>query len=81
MSWMFTAQEAAQIRQPVLSVLGENSSAVDPSTGEVHAMLQDWIPQTETLEVPGSTHTLQMAKPGEVAPGLAAFFQRHPMGA
>jgi pimeloyl-ACP methyl ester carboxylesterase len=77
--WRFTPEMAARITQPVLSVLGNESVAVDPWAIEEHELLQAWMPQTEAFILPGATHALQMMNPADMAAGLAQFFKRHPM--
>jgi pimeloyl-ACP methyl ester carboxylesterase len=72
--WSFTAEDAARIRQPVLSVIGDES---EPIFHEVHSTLKQWIPQAEELVVPQATHALQYMNPIAVAGGLAGFFARH----
>lgn len=78
-SWRFTREMAARIHQPVLSVLGAESPAVDPWAEEEHALLQAWMPQTEAFVLPAATHALQLMQPQGMADGLAAFLARHPM--
>lgn len=74
--WQLSPQEAAAIRQPVLSILGTVMD--NPFMREVRALLHSWFPQTEDYDVP-TTHLLQMRDPQGVAQGLAGFFSRHPM--
>ncbi len=76
-SWQFGPQEAAVIREPILSVLGARSSQIE-FVKEVRQLLHSWFPQTEDLDVP-TTHLLQMQDPKGVAQGLAEFFSRHPI--
>jgi pimeloyl-ACP methyl ester carboxylesterase len=72
--WSVTVQDATRIRQPVLSVIGDES---EPVFHEVHSLLKQWIPHLEELAVPHANHALQCMNPGAVADGLAAFFDRH----
>jgi pimeloyl-ACP methyl ester carboxylesterase len=72
--WSFTAEDAARIRQPVLSVIGEES---EPIFREIHSLLQQWIPHAEELVVPKATHALEFMNPQAVADGLARFLDRH----
>jgi pimeloyl-ACP methyl ester carboxylesterase len=74
--WSFTAEDAARIRQPVLSVIGDESA---PIFHEIHSLLKQWIPQVEELKVPHANHALQYMNPSVVADGLAGFFDRHPL--
>jgi pimeloyl-ACP methyl ester carboxylesterase len=77
--WRFSSQDATRINQPVLSVLGDGSGAIDPWAPEEHELLQEWMPQTESFVLKGATHALQMMNPSGAAEGLAAFFARHPI--
>jgi pimeloyl-ACP methyl ester carboxylesterase len=72
--WSFTANDAARIRQPVLSVIGEESI---PTLHEVHSLLRQWIPHAEELVVPRANHALPYMNPRAVADGLTRFFDRH----
>ncbi len=72
--WSFTAQDAARIRQPVLSVFGEESI---PLCHEVHSLVKQWIPHSEELAVPDANHGLPYVNPRGVADGLARFLDRH----
>jgi pimeloyl-ACP methyl ester carboxylesterase len=74
--WMFGADEAGRITQPVLSVVGENSAQF---FREGHELLQQLFPQAETFILPGATHALQMQNPRPLAEALAGFLARHPM--
>jgi pimeloyl-ACP methyl ester carboxylesterase len=69
-NWSFTAEDAARIRQPVLSVIGEESG---PMFDEGHKLIQQWIPHAEELRVPQANHALQFMNPRAVAEGLADF--------
>jgi pimeloyl-ACP methyl ester carboxylesterase len=73
--WKFGPEQAATIKQPVLSVLGRRSAAV---FHEGRTVLHTWLPQTEDLDV-DATHMLQIEAPAAVASGLASFFHRHPI--
>jgi pimeloyl-ACP methyl ester carboxylesterase len=79
--WRFTREEARRITQPVLAVLGADSSAVWPGFGEGYELVREWFPQAEGFTLPGATHALQMQNPGPLAEALAAFLARHPLPA
>jgi pimeloyl-ACP methyl ester carboxylesterase len=74
-AWQFGPEQAAAIRQPVLSVLGVRSTQV---MREGRVLLHSWFPQTEDFDAQ-STHLLQMQDPVGVAHALAEFFSRHPI--
>ncbi len=72
--WSFTAENAARIRQPVLSVIGDES---EPIFHEIHSLLKRWMPHIEELAVPRANHALEFMNPSAVADGLARFLDRH----
>jgi pimeloyl-ACP methyl ester carboxylesterase len=74
--WDFGAQQAAAIRQPVLSVLGENTQAM---WVEIAGLLRSWLPQLEECSIQGAGHLLHVQRPEPVARGMAEFLGRHPM--
>jgi pimeloyl-ACP methyl ester carboxylesterase len=77
--WRFGPSEAARITQPVLLVRGTDSDAVTPTFREMNAVLTEWIPRAEPVELPGATHALQMMNPAGTAELLGDFFARHPV--
>jgi pimeloyl-ACP methyl ester carboxylesterase len=72
--WRFTDEDAARIRQPVLSVVGTETA---PIFRESHDLVKQWLPRAEELVVPQATHALQYMNPSAVADGLAHFLARH----
>jgi pimeloyl-ACP methyl ester carboxylesterase len=68
--WTFTAEDAKRIRQPVVSVVGEESP---PMFWENHARLKQWIPHAEQLTVPKANHGFPHINPSALADGLARF--------
>lgn len=72
--WSFTAEEAARIRQPVLSVIGEESAT---AFQEIHSLVREWMPHAEELVIPRATHALQFMNPSAVADGLSRFLDHH----
>ena len=52
-AWRFTREDARRIDQPVLAVLGAESATLWPGWPEVHARLQEWLPQAEPFVLPG----------------------------
>ncbi|MGI8925165.1 MAG: alpha/beta fold hydrolase [Tepidiformaceae bacterium] len=75
--WAFTEEHAAGVNDvPVLAVLGAESG---PFFAEGFALMQTWWPDAETIVLPNSSHTLQMANPSAMAAGLARFFRAHPI--
>ncbi len=77
-SWSFTEEDARRVTQPVLAVLGENTA---PSFRERLELLRSWLPNVESLELPGATHLLHLQNPRGMAEGLASFYSRHPLTA
>jgi len=76
--WVFTCDDAARIRQPVLAMLGADSA---PVFHEIHALVQSWFPRAQAVTIPGATHMLQMVTPRSIAETLASFFGRNPLAA
>ena len=74
-AWMFGAEQAASISQPVLSVLGSETEPWFVDSGQ---LLRSWFPEIEELTLEGAGHLLQMQRPKAVAQGLAEFLGRHP---
>ncbi len=77
LDWRFGEAEARRISQPVLSVLGGESSTLSPRFGEAHRLLLAWLPHAEGAVLPGTTHFLQIEDPRGLAEALAAFWERH----
>jgi pimeloyl-ACP methyl ester carboxylesterase len=76
--WAFTQEDAARITQPVLAVLGENTTPTFPERRE---LLLSWLPNVEPFDLPDATHLLHVQNPQGMAEGLAAFYARHPVSA
>ena len=74
--WPFTENDARRICQPALAVLGTASPA---PFAERHKLLLHWLPNAESLDLPGLTHLLHAQDPAAVADGLTGFFARHPI--
>ena len=74
--WAFGAEQAAAVRQPVLSVLGADT---DPLWVEIDGLLHAWLPQVEACVVGGAGHLLHLQRPEPVARGVAGFLGRHPI--
>jgi pimeloyl-ACP methyl ester carboxylesterase len=77
--FQFDEATAKRITQPVLSIIGTESS---PRAGQVRAFLHSLLPQTEDYDVPGANHQLHCHSPQAatlVAQGIAAFLGRHPL--
>jgi pimeloyl-ACP methyl ester carboxylesterase len=76
--WSFTQEDAARITQPVLAVLGENTTPTFPERRE---LLLSWLPNVEPFDLPYATHLLHVQNPQGMAEGLTAFYARHPLSA
>jgi pimeloyl-ACP methyl ester carboxylesterase len=76
-TWRFTREDAERISQPVLSVLGEESVKDWPGWSEVHARVQEWLPQAEPFLLRGANHMLEYVDPRGIAEALDAFIARH----
>ena len=75
-AWAFGPEQARDIAQPVLSVLGTHT---EPLFAESHALLQAWIPPLEECVIEGVAHLLHLQRPEPVARGVREFLARHPM--
>jgi pimeloyl-ACP methyl ester carboxylesterase len=78
-TWRFTRADAEYIRQPVLSVLGEESFKDWPGWPEVHARVNEWLPQSEPFVLRGANHGLEEMDPRGIAEAMAPFLARHPV--
>lgn len=77
--WRFTREDAGRVTQPVLAVLGGESVKDWAGWPEVHARVQEWMPQAEPFVLAGSNHALEMPDPRGVATAMGAFLARHSM--
>jgi pimeloyl-ACP methyl ester carboxylesterase len=75
--WDFTPQQAAQLKMPVASILGQHSP---PRAQKVEAFLIEWIPQTEQVVLPRAEHALALFDPPGIAQVLADWFAKYPIG-
>jgi pimeloyl-ACP methyl ester carboxylesterase len=76
LDWQFGEAEARHIKQPVLSVLGGTSEALEPRFGETHRLLLTWLPRAKGVVLPGTAHLLHLENPHGIAEALAAFWAR-----
>src|SRR5262249_12065350 len=74
--WVFGGAEAAQIRRPVLSVVGSDTA---PLWVEVAAFLRGSLPYVEERVIDGVGHLLQLQDPPSVASAIAEFLAHNPM--
>lgn len=72
--WSFGAEQAAAIRQPVLSVLGTDTDLLWVEVGD---LLHTWFPQVEDCVIEDVGHLLHIQRAEPVARGIAEFFGRH----
>jgi pimeloyl-ACP methyl ester carboxylesterase len=77
--WRFTQEDARRITQPVLAVHGSESAKDWAGWPEVHARVQEWMPQAEPFVLAGANHALEEMDPRGVAEAMAAFLARHPI--
>lgn len=75
-TWEFSADEAAAISAPILSVRGADTGRLWVEVGDA---LRSWCPDVEDLVVEGVGHLLHMQRPAGVVSGVTAFLSRHPM--
>jgi pimeloyl-ACP methyl ester carboxylesterase len=79
LAWRFTSEVAKAMTMPVLGVVGQLSS---PVTAQRRTLLNEWLPQMETLDVEGTNHLMHLHNPqssAALAEGMAAFFRSHPI--
>lgn len=76
--WRFGPDEAAAIRQPVLSLLGSDTQRL---WVEVAEFLRSNVPDVEERVVDGVGHLLHIERSRPVAEALARFLERHPIAA
>ncbi|MDX1619673.1 MAG: alpha/beta hydrolase [Nitriliruptorales bacterium] len=74
--WTLDPDEAASIRQPVLSIRGAETQ---PLWVEVAAFLRNRVPDVEEAEIEGVGHLLHIQRPEPVAKAIAKFLSRHPI--
>ncbi len=74
--WRFGPDQAAAIRQPLLSVLG---GATHQLWFDVAEFLRSTVPDIEEQVIDGAGHLLPVERPGPVAAAMADFLDRHPM--
>lgn len=76
LTWQFSAEDAQDIRCPVLYIGGTESG---PWFRGVHELILEWFSQAEDVEVEGGDHSLAITHAPVVANALASFFRRHPL--
>jgi pimeloyl-ACP methyl ester carboxylesterase len=74
--WAFSAEQAAAISRPVLSVLG---SKTQPLWVEVAGFLRSSLPHVEECTIAGVGHLLHIQRPEPVARGMTEFLARNSM--
>lgn len=74
-AWTFSAQQAATIQQPVLSVLGNETN---PFWVEVDTFLGSSLPNLEQRTIDHVGHLLHLQRPEPVARAIAEFLARNP---
>src|SRR5215471_184640 len=75
-AWTFNADQACQLSQPVLYIVGSESG---PHFDRAREAFQSTVTQTEAVVLPGLNHLLQMRNPHAVAAPIADFLARHPL--
>jgi len=71
--WNITIEGLKDIRCPVLSMRGSDTL---PVFFEVADLLQQWIPEIDTVSIPRASHDLPGRNPTAVAAGLVDFFTK-----
>lgn len=76
-TWGFGPDEAGRVAQPCLLVAGEESADFFGQSVEWQG---EHIPGAESVRIAGATHLLQLQKPEAIAPVIASFTTKHPIG-
>ena len=71
--WNISTEGLKDIRRPVLSMRGSDTL---PVFFEGADLLQQWIPEIDTVSIPGASHDLPGRNPAAVATGLVEFFTK-----
>jgi pimeloyl-ACP methyl ester carboxylesterase len=71
--WNITTEDLKGIRRPVLSMYGSDTL---PVFFEGANLLQQWIPEIDTVSIPRASHDLPGRNPAAVAAGLVEFFTK-----
>jgi pimeloyl-ACP methyl ester carboxylesterase len=71
--WNITTEGLERIRHPVLSMHGSDTSPVFLEGAD---LLQQWIPEIDTVLIPHANHDLPGRNPAAVATGLVEFFTK-----
>ncbi|WP_149361203.1 alpha/beta fold hydrolase [Lolliginicoccus suaedae] len=74
--WSLSAERAAQLSQPVLSVLGSDTL---PLWVEVAGFLRENVHDIQEARISGAGHLLQIQQPEQVAHALSRFLAEHPI--
>jgi pimeloyl-ACP methyl ester carboxylesterase len=74
--WDFTEEDAVQIDQPVLNMMGGDSPSYWDNVFDHVATL---FPQAENVVLPNAPYTMPGVEPAGTALQLAAFYARHPI--
>jgi pimeloyl-ACP methyl ester carboxylesterase len=72
--WNITTEGLKDIRNPVLSMRGSDTL---PVFFEGADLLQQWIPEIDTVSIPRASHDLPGRNPAAVATGLVEFFTKN----
>ena len=75
-SWVFDAEKAEQITQPLLYAVGGESGPLYQLSAKYFGSL---VPQTEFVDLPGVDHGMLTSDPKLVADTVAEFLARHPL--
>jgi pimeloyl-ACP methyl ester carboxylesterase len=72
--WNITTESLKDIRHPVLSMRGSDTL---PVFSEGADLLQQWIPEIDTVSIPRASHDMPGRNPAAVATGLVEFFTKN----
>jgi pimeloyl-ACP methyl ester carboxylesterase len=69
--WSFTRDDARRVTAPVLALRGQETEPTFPPRLE---LLVSWLPDAESVELPGVGHLLHVQNPRSAAEALASFY-------
>jgi pimeloyl-ACP methyl ester carboxylesterase len=72
--WNITIESLKDIRCPVLSMRGSDTL---PVFSEGADLLQQWVPEIDTVSIPCASHDMPGRNPAAVAAGLVEFFTKY----
>ena len=76
--WVFGPDQAAQVTQPALVVLGGDSPRLTPLVVETVQRLAAMLPDARTATLPGCDHLMPLQQPAALAELITGFIDSLP---